>query len=283
MRVKIWWFGQNDSPHRWVLWRNYWERIALGNAFSSHGFEIVDQKPDIDILMYGKDHINELTAPKRFAWIEDHGARAMLEDWSNFNHVWINSIPFHRQFREVCPHSSVLFGFPTCEVYIPRTETPEYDIVFLGGDSPNRIDFFNHLWPKYKLGVAGSLVDYLPRGKFGNEGEHIDNNKLGSFFNKGHLLPYVCGTPSYSEDGFVSSSVYDATVTSDCLVIHEEAAGLRDVFSVMPIFRSQDALFELIDYYLGKQKEAEEIVKITRKEALEHTASKMVEHMMEAF
>jgi hypothetical protein len=284
-KIRVWWYGLNAPPNQWQYWRNYWEFKSFTNALMRQNIGVAwdYEEPDIDFLMWGMDHFNDLTAKRKFAWLEDHGAFAMQQDWSDFEHVWVRSYPFHDKFKEVCPQSSVILGTPTVMNFVERKDPPKYDLVFLGSATPRRVDFLKYLIKRYSIGVAGSLVNVLPAGKFGNEGFHFPNHKLGEFFNMGYIFPFLMGDPDYIRNGFISSSVYDMAATSECLLLHENGPGFRDIFSEAPTFDSYDEAVENIDYYLSHKREMEKIVMKSRAEALQFTDDIAVEKMKPYF
>lgn len=283
--IRVYWYGLNDHPSRHRYWRNYWELQSFAKALENNGFEVSRDysSADIDFLMWGMDHFHDMQGPRKFAWLEDHGAFAMQQDWSDYEHVWVRSKPFQEKFKEICPQSSVILGTPTVTNFIKRTSPPKYDVVFLGSATPRRIDFLKFLIKRYRVGVAGSLTQALPAGKFGDEGFHFENTKLGEFFNMGYIFPFLMGDPDYIRNGFISSSVYDMAATSECLLLHENGPGFRDIFSEAPTYDSYDEAVEKINYYLNNKDEIERVVKISREEALTFTDDAAVKQMKPYF
>lgn len=290
MRLKMLWYGLDDKPERRHLWRDYWEAMSLALAFRRLGIDIIEdysEDADIDFMIYGRMR-DDLTAPRRFAWINGQGDMACNEDWSQFDHVWIRSRPYAGIFREACPQSSVLLGSPTNIRFASRTEEPIYDITYLGGESAERIDLLNMLIDKgYKIGVGGGLVNYLPKGKFGNEGHFVENNRLGEFFNKGKLFLYTISHYKDTANGFISSTPLDCAATSEALILHEAGPGVKDVFSriLQFDFTVLSDLEEKIDYGLSiyDSEEFRARVRTSRKEAMAVSNDVVAAEMREFF
>lgn len=287
MKVRIFYYGMSDpNLDTRRLWRNYWEYISLSQAFIKRGIEVVETNPDVDLLLYGYDHVYDVTAPKKFAWIDGHPEMALRENWNEYNHVWVRSHIYLPIFQSVTyPKASTLLGAPTvpCSEKSLQDSSPEYDIVFLGSTTPERLEMLNFLIDtnKYKI-LIGGLIGTSLKGKFDFAGTYIPHEALVEFFNKGKLHPYIHTDLTDTKYGFVSSAVLDVAV-SNCLILSEYMPGLRAYFSEIPMFDSLNNLEYLIDTYLNNQEEVSRITKISKKEACKYTFDKAVQVMEEQF
>jgi len=282
--IRIWFYGLADHPNRWHLWRNYWEYRALTQAFQKLGWDIGHETSDIDLLLYGMDHVKDLKAPRKFGWIDGHPDTAMKEDWSNYEHVWVRSHHWLPEFKKVMPRSSVILGAPTNILYTPRTISPDYDIAFLGAPSDERVVILQHLinLNKYKILVAGSLGGAL-KGNFDYYGDFVQNAEMGIFYNRAWVSPYIITNQIDTEKGFVSSAPFDIAAMSDCMVIHEYNKGLRDIFKTMPMFYDMGDLEHKIDYYIKYHDIAKNIADISRRDANVYTFDAAARTMEEYF
>jgi spore maturation protein CgeB len=226
------------------------------------------------------DHVKDLTAPRKFGWIDGHPDTAMKEDWSQYEHVWVRSHHWLSEFKTVMPRSSVILGAPTNLRYAPRNKDPEYDIAFLGAPSDERVVILQHLinLNKYKILVAGSLGNEL-KGDFTHEGDFIENDEMGLFYNRAWVSPYIITNQIDTEKGFVSSAPFDIAAMSDCMVIHEQNKGLRDIFKVMPVFFDLKDLEDKIDYYIKYNDVAKRIAATSRSEANDYTFDRAAKQM----
>lgn len=278
-KIRVLCYG--DNAPNYMMWRDYWEKIALSDAFKRKDYQIVTEDADIDILLYGNsEDFKRLTASQRFCWIHSHPEEATSQDWGQFEHVWVRSKVFLDKFKDMCPHSSILYGLPTITAFRKRSQNaPIYDIMFIGAATQARIDMLDFLVNKgYKVCSGGGVGEFVTRADW--FGQYVPFHRTPDFYNLGKVVIYIDSNTDGPEWGFVSAVPFDVAASSEALCIHEPNPGLRHVFSKMPETEDlRDSLTTTLNYYLTNDVERDQIAQICRVEAMEYTADKAVVHM----
>ena len=68
--------------------------------------------------------------------------------------------------------------------------------------------------------------------------------------------------------------------SSECLCIHEDNPGLKDVFEYIPKYKSKEKLVYLIDYYLYHEDEAKKIIEDCRTDTEKLKFKYVVDNML---
>lgn len=232
---------------------DYWVMKELQKEFKKRGYEIVKENADLDFYLFGYyAFADNMTAPRRMCWVYSHPNSVKQKKWKEFSKQFEHIFVLSNTFK--VDNSSVLLGASSKE-FVPRTEEPEYDIMFVGNPGkPERVKLMNYLvsLDKYKICMAGGSW----KGKIINETDklthaarYIPNEKLGEFFNKGKLSFYSAHEDMRRE-GFVAVRILDIFRSSENLCISDDNHGLKDIFRFIPTYKDMMELEERIDIFL---------------------------------
>lgn len=282
MKIKIIAPLNQDRQEAHIRCGDYWVKKDLEYEFLKKGYEIVEEKADLDFYLFGNyDYVDCMSASRRFCWVYSHPNLIQASKWATFSeqfeHIFVLSNTF---LSKINNNSSVLLGASSKE-FIPRKEDTNYDVMFVGNSSKfARVELMKYLIKlnKYKICLVGdgwkkrlgkqiNKVDY--------KGKYIDNNKLGEFFNKG-VLSFYSAHEDMRVEGFVAVRILDIFRSSNSLCISDDNPGLKDMFQDIPTYKNKEELSECIDWFLQHPKEREEIASKCRKEANQFTFDKVV-------
>ena len=257
---------------------DFWVQKDLENEFEKRGYEIVDKDSDIDFYLFGNTLFNDyLSAPRRFCWVYSHPdfIKNNKKEWELFSKQFEHIFVLSNKFISSVDGSSLLLG-ASSKKFVPREEAVKYDIVFVGNSAkPKRVDTIKYLinLNKYKICLAGGGWEK----KLGNlinkidyKGSYIDNDKIGEFFNQGHLSFYSAHEDMQRE-GFVAVRILDIFRSSECLCLSEDNPGLKDISINIPTYSNDRDLSKKIDYFLKNPKKIRQTIKKCRKDINKYT------------
>ncbi|MBZ0107815.1 MAG: glycosyltransferase [Candidatus Scalindua rubra] len=215
-------------------------------------------------LFYPLKNMRALNCLKACYLIDSHVAFDLhLKFAENYDIVFAAHKPAVEMFKEK-GIKNVFWIPPACDPTLHEKKAGEkkYDVGFVGSSNPERVHLLNELGQRFNT--------YYERCFLERMAEVLSQSKI--VFNK-------------SIEGGLNMRVFEALASGSMLLTNEaDGSGLQDFFQDrkhLVIYRNENELFELADYYLRNDNEREEIAFEGMSKALsEHTYSNRVKDMV---
>ena len=229
----------------------------------------VGWKPDVFLyvdtgLFYTLKNLEVLNCLKAIYLIDSHLAFDLhLELAKDYDIVFAAHKPAVEMFKER-GIENVFWVPPACDpdLHENKAEEKKYDVGFVGSSSQERVDLLNKLGQRFNT--------YYERCFLERMAEVYSESKI--VFNK-------------SIEGGLNMRVFEALASGSMLLTNEaHGSGLEDLFEDrkhLAIYRSENEIIELADYYLKNDDEREEIASEGMRKTLnEHTYGHRVKDMI---
>lgn len=226
-------------------------------------------KPDVFLyvdtgLFYTLKNLEVLNCLKAIYLIDSHLAFDLhLELAKDYDIVFAAHKPAVQMFKERGVEN-VFWVPPACDpgLHEKKAEEKKYDVGFVGSSSQERVDLLNKLGQRFNT--------YYERCFLERMAEVYSQSKI--VFNK-------------SIEGGLNMRVFEALASGSMLLTNEaDGSGLEDLFQDrkhLVIYKNENELIELADYYLKNDEEREGIAAEGMKMVLnEHTYRHRAEEMI---
>ena len=208
---------------------------------------------DIVIVLRGLSRYKPKEGQINLMWNISHPDKISLEEYSEYDHVFVASIPYAEKLqKQLTVPVSPLLQCTDPALFNPSVEKkPRHDVLFVGNSrNVYRNIVRDAIQANLPISVYGTRWEqFIPKKYIA--GEHIKNEELAGYYaSAGIVLNDHWDT--MREFGFISNRIFDA-VASGALVVSDEIEGLSDVFlSSVVTYKSKEDLCEIFRNFPSK-------------------------------
>lgn len=253
------------------VWGDYWFKINLAKEFAKIGYGLSDQKPAVNLHLFGEPVADIPDDCFNIIWIHSHPDWVTPDILKRYDRIFCISECFAEKIRRMGFDAQYLM-MPTNMK--PLTRKKKYDIVFVGNTKKNGIrKVIGDLGrPDCRVKVWGwGWKGLIPDEWYG--GEYYENGKLNELYSSAKIV-----LNDHHEDmrreGFINPRILDA-LASGAFVVSDR---VRDMESLLgdsvAQYDTPDELRSLVNTYLRDEKARAERSRRGQDKALQYTFEK---------
>jgi len=261
MKIAISTFADTDQKTGWA-WGDFWVKCHLSKAFKKLGHEVVPEKCDLLIDLYGNAPHLVHNYTVKACWFYSHPESMNLHVAKQYHVIFSLSRHWAEWLRKQ-GYRSVMY-MPGCtHLTQPKNQSLKHDIVFVGNTRLGKekktkygrwiIDALDPESSKLPLELYGLRWQKFASARKYWRGKEWSNLRLNELYGRSRICLADCHE-LMKRQGFVPIRIFDI-VASGGLCISSDVKGIKEIFGDAVVrYHSRRDLLEKVRFYMTHDK-----------------------------